>query len=92
MQKKVKAQSSLTARPQAANLEAPAPVKARPSASSAVDGKLLELAARGGEVDCHDAFYMFAGMSLEELRMARRAAWRFEEWCDSYLVGNGQEL
>jgi hypothetical protein len=54
-----------------------------------IDGELLELAARGGEKDCHDAFHLFADMSLEELRLARRAAWRLEEWCDSYLVGNG---
>ena len=54
--------------------------------------KPLELAARGAEKDCHDAFKVFAGMSLEEIRLTRSACWRLEEWCDSYLIGNGQGL
>jgi hypothetical protein len=57
-----------------------------------IDGELLEMAACGGEKECSQAFKLFAGMSLEELRRARRAAWRLEEWCDSYIIGNGQEL
>ena len=36
-----------------------------------IDGELLEMAACGGEKECSQAFKLFAGMSLEELRRDR---------------------
>lgn len=90
MKKSPKTQATQATTPKAANLTAP--VKAQSGASTAVDGKLLELAARGGEKELSAAFHMFADMSMEQLRLARRAAWRLEEWADSYLIGNGDDI
>ena len=90
MKKTLKTQAALTTQPAAARLEAARPDS--PNHTTAVNGKPLELAARGAEKDCHDAFKVFAGMSLEEIRLTRRACWRLEEWCDSYLIGNVQGL
>jgi len=83
-----KTQATHTTAPKAANLEASAQMKEQPSLAAAIDGELLEMAARGCPRDLSAAFKKFEQMSVEEVRLTRRALFRLEDWLDSFIIGN----